>query len=53
MLALVMQVARLHGWRACMGSVLAWVAWLACLGGWRAKMGSVGGVRAYRAWVAC
>ena len=34
-------------WRACMDSLLAWVA---CLRGWRA---CVGGVLAQVAWVAC
>ena len=39
-----------RGWRACVGDVLAWVAWVACLRGWRASVGGVGGVLA---WVTC
>ena len=40
----------LREWRACVGGVLAWVAWMACLCGWYA---SVADVLACVAWVAC
>ena len=43
-LAWVVWVACLRGWRAGVGDVggvLAWVAWVACLRAWRASVGSV------------
>ena len=30
-----------RGWHACVGDVLAWVAWVACLRGWRASVGGM------------
>ena len=31
-----------HGWRDCVGFVLALVVWMACLRGWHARVGGVG-----------